>query len=88
MARTLEAATIPVLVLSPGPQGALVAEGRAEDLAREIDAVVRAAGGTRADRRLARLQRRLAHDRMGRFRNAWLMRGVEPAPTLASSLRR
>ncbi len=51
MASTLETATIPVLALSPGPEGALAAEdrlvpwpGRVEDLAREIDAVLLATG--------------------------------------------
>ena len=51
MASTLETATIPVLALSPGPEGGLAAEdrlvpwpGRVEDLAREIDAVLLATG--------------------------------------------
>ena len=51
MASTLETATIPVLALSPGPDGTLAAEdrlvpwpGRVEDLAREIDAVLLATG--------------------------------------------
>ena len=52
MASKLETASIPVLALSPGPEGALAAEDRlvpwptrVEDLAREIDAVLQAAGG-------------------------------------------
>jgi DNA-binding response OmpR family regulator len=52
MASKLETATIPVLALSPGPEGALAAEdrlvpwpGRVEDLAREIDAVLLATRG-------------------------------------------
>jgi DNA-binding response OmpR family regulator len=52
MASTLETATIPVLALSPGPEGALAQEdrlvpwpGRVEDLAREIEAAVRATEG-------------------------------------------
>ena len=52
MASTLETATIPVLALSPGPEGGLAAEdrlvpwpGRVEDLAREIDAVLLATRG-------------------------------------------
>jgi hypothetical protein len=52
VASTLETATIPVLALSPGPKGALAEEDRLvpwpcriEDLAREIDAAVRAAEG-------------------------------------------
>ena len=51
MAGMLETASIPVLALSPGPEGALAAEdrlvpwpGRVEDLAREIDAVLLATG--------------------------------------------
>jgi DNA-binding response OmpR family regulator len=50
MVSTLETATIPVLALTPGPKGALAEEDRLvpwpcrmEDLAREIDAAVRAA---------------------------------------------
>jgi hypothetical protein len=50
MVSTLKTATIPVLALSPGPKGALAEEDRLvpwpcriEDLAREIDAAVRAA---------------------------------------------
>jgi DNA-binding response OmpR family regulator len=52
MASKLETATIPVLALSPGPEGTLAAEdrlvpwpGRVEDLAREIDAVLLATRG-------------------------------------------
>jgi DNA-binding response OmpR family regulator len=52
MAGMLETATIPVLALSPGPEGALAAEdrlvpwpGRVDDLAREIDAVLLATRG-------------------------------------------
>jgi DNA-binding response OmpR family regulator len=52
MESTLETATIPVLALTPGPKGALAEEDRLvpwpcrmEDLAREIDAAVRAAEG-------------------------------------------
>jgi DNA-binding response OmpR family regulator len=52
MVSTLETATIPVLALTPGPKGALAEEDRLvpwpcriEDLAREIDAAVRAAEG-------------------------------------------
>jgi hypothetical protein len=49
---TLETATIPVLALSPGPKGTLAEEDRlvpwpcrVEDLAREIEAALRAAKG-------------------------------------------
>ena len=52
MASTLETATTPVLALSPGPEGAQLTEDRlvpwpcrVEDLAREIDAAVKAASG-------------------------------------------
>jgi DNA-binding response OmpR family regulator len=52
MASKLETASIPVLALSPGPEGALAAEdrlvpwpSRVEDLAREIDAVLLATRG-------------------------------------------